>query len=41
MGEFEGEDKEKASKKQPQSDSDDCSLEKLGKLVSNNSLTDE
>jgi len=39
-GEFDVEDKEKVSKKQLQSDSDDCSLEKLGKLVSNNLLTD-
>ena len=40
-GEFDIQDKEKTSKKQLQSDSDDCSLEKLGKLVSDNSLIDD
>jgi len=35
-GELDAEDEEKASKKQPYSDIDDCSLEKLGKLVRSN-----
>ena len=38
--ELDVEDEMKSSRKQPHSDNDDCSLEKLGRLVSGNCLTD-